>query len=160
MIVDNMQNARQELGDEIHRLKIVRINFRDILAFLYQRPKVDEKNIIEQICLPEKQLPDGYKIIAVNCQWVMPCLEVLIWHPSFDKVPEFQQPPLFNDWNMNWTVRVLATEEEVHARYAKVPPIDEEAEKMVAEGCPNTTEVVNVVPESPTVVVAQTDKPM
>jgi hypothetical protein len=98
------------------RCVVVRLPIRHLVNFLYRQP-----NAPLEVDIPSMNLPEGFKVITYQQgRGYSDCLLVLVYHESFEPVPEGQEYPMWPDpLTCVWNRYALATREEVLAR----PPI-------------------------------------
>lgn len=92
------------------RVKVVRISMRAVLFFLFT-----QKQVPQYVSLPFTTLPEGFEVISCHVNQLCNATDVVVWHPSFDPVPEGQEPPQFMP-DVEWRSYALATEAEMSAR--------------------------------------------
>lgn len=79
------------------RVRIYAIGMRPVLRAFFGEDARNDKYIER----PRVTLPEGYKIVGSNYNWMMNCVEVMVEHESFDEVEFGQIPPVATamvDW--------------------------------------------------------------
>lgn len=80
------------------RSKILTLPVRALLSFIYGQLKNSHS-----VMIPEMDLPNGCKILSARMSEFNGCIEVCVYHPSFDLVPECKDPPKMDaliKWNI------------------------------------------------------------
>ena len=87
------------------RVRVYSVNTRAILNVFFQpisefveHPSIDP-------------LPEGFKVLGAQLNWMTNCLDVMVEHHSFDLVPDGELPP--NAVGMKTTMKVYKVQEAV-----------------------------------------------
>lgn len=97
-----------------NRVRTYVVTARVLMQFLYGQG--EEPEFIQ---VPNLRLPEGCKFLALSQEPMAAAWEVLVWHDSFDPVPEGVCPPKF-PCPVEWKVYEVkkpepAADEPVHA---------------------------------------------
>ncbi len=96
-----------ELGEEFSRCVTVLVPARDLLKWLHM-----QKELPDYVAMPDHRLPDGFKVMGCCISAWGRSLRFLVWHPTFDKVPEGEEPPLWPETTCWRTFRLEKREEQ------------------------------------------------
>jgi hypothetical protein len=92
------------------RVKVVRIPLRVAVSLLFAQGQLPQC-----VSLPSVNLPEGYKVVSCHVNPLCNAVDVVVWHPSFDPVPEGQEPPQFVA-DVEWRIYALDTEAKASCR--------------------------------------------
>jgi hypothetical protein len=87
---------------ESRRLKLLRVDPLCVIHVM-KPPKSD---VIQYLKLP---IPDDCKLIGVNANWAISMFEIMLYHSSFDIVPEGEIPPYVQTYPIEYATYARIT---------------------------------------------------
>lgn len=100
-------HLKPEEQDDFYRIRILRVGYRDIMAFFFGQVRLPT-----HVALPDKCLPEGTNLLRVNDDPLRGGFVLFVQHSSFDIVKGLEVPPEHEPDNLFWNFYELKQKEE------------------------------------------------